>query len=301
MSVTREGTRRRGFSLAELIVSMALFCVVGVATVTALVTHRRHAAAIDESLELRTRLREAAAILAADLRSASASGGDLVRVTDSAIVFRTTTGVGVVCEIRNGGRSLALMPPGPRASGSAMTSWIAEPTAGQPALIYDDSSGQWSAHALVAGVSRLATRCPAPLGRDTDLAAVMIHIAPAFARARVGAPVRFLRFARYALYRSADREWYLGTASAESEGRLPPIQPVSGPFLPYRAAGASGMSIACYDSASARIPAGSCASAPDVMAVGIVLRARTAPIPVARDLPRPVHDSARILVSLPDD
>ena len=74
--------------------------------------------------------------------------------------------------------------------------------------------------------------------------------------AGAGKPVRFLRMARYALFKSSGttNRWYLGYADSVG-GAWNATESVAGPFAPYSAAGASGLRFAYYDTTGAVIAA----------------------------------------------
>lgn len=294
--------RRAGFTLVEMIVAMSLFGIVGALTVVAVLRHRRFAEATAATLELRARLREAAAILSADLRYVSPRAGDLVSVGDSAIMLRTSAGVAVVCAVRDEGRTLDVVPDAAR-RGARLTAWVGAPGAGQRIVVYDDSLREWSEHRLEADIRRSARRCPPPFGTAGDPAAFTLRVAPAVRMRSPGAQLRFQRLSLYALYRSADRDWYLGYASALGSVReLPSLQPVSGPYLPYRSGGRGGMSIACHDTLGADIPRTVCAGARSVGGIAILMRARTRPIVrTAGGVRQAVIDSVRIILPFPDE
>lgn len=293
---------RHGFSLVELVVAMSLFGIVGALTVVALVRHRQFAEATAAALDLRARLREAASILSADLRGASPRAGDLLAVGDSAVMMRTTSGVAVVCAVRDDGQTLDLVPDDARRV-TRLTSWPEWPSAGQRIAVYDDSLGAWTEHTLTADSRRSGRRCPPPFGTTTDPAAFALRITPPVATRAPGAHVHVLRLALYALYRSADRDWYLGYSSAPGSVRdLPPLQPVSGPYLSYRADGRGGMSVGCQDTTGVTIPREFCAGTRSVGALTILMRARTDPVARApRDARRSMDDSVRVVVPMPDD
>jgi hypothetical protein len=138
----------------------------------------------------------------------------------------------------------------------------------------------WRA-ATVAQISRAAAPCTGSalvdsLG-DAGKSGYRVRLAaPLPPTVVAGAPVRVLRDARFALYRSSTGDWYLGwTDWNVTLGRWNVIQPVAGAYLAYqRAPGASGLSLVYHDSMGVARPPSSIVAS--VAAVGATLRTETA-------------------------
>src|SRR3970040_1553026 len=96
--ISRRG-RRPGVSLAELMVALALFGVVGSATLRALDRQGRFHGGGPSRLQARAQHAAAHEAVAVELRSVSSAAGDIGRLSDSAIVFRLPVGGGVACEV----------------------------------------------------------------------------------------------------------------------------------------------------------------------------------------------------------
>jgi hypothetical protein len=87
----------------------------------------------------------------------------------------------------------------------------------------------------------------------------------------VGSALRIYRHARYELYQAADGEWYLGYRKCATGGTsCDNPTPVSGPYLPSGAEGASGLEFRYFDASGARTAATS-----EVRRVEITLRSRS--------------------------
>lgn len=301
---------RGGFTLVELLLATALAGGVAALIGTTLVRQQRFHSSAAEMLEVRGHLRDAAGVLAADIRGAAVSHHGLPVMTDSAIEMFTTIATSVACNAPAG--TTVGMPPTTLSNGNTLTSVLVQPDSGDLAMIYGipggvADSGRWETVRVSTFAPRsLATACPASTGfvSAADEAAgvtgftVTLASAPSTA-VRKGAPIHFLRRARWSLYRSSDNRWYLGYRRCNAVG--PPacsaIQPVSGPYRPYSASGAAtGLSFRYYDSLGAEVNGGASSNA--VARVDIVLRGETArAVALAGDARFAYRDSAVVTVS----
>jgi len=238
--------RPAGFTLIELIVATVIAGLVGATLVMTLRRQQRFYSSAAEMISVRAQLRDAADALASDIRSASVARYGLAVMTDSALELFSSVGTSVVCDPPSG-RTVYLPPP-TLASKTVLTSLLAPPDTGDLAMIYvlpgaDPDSARWLEARISAFASRaLSTSCPASTGFSSiaDAAAGRTGYALTLASdpsiaIRKGAPVRFIRRARYSLYRSSDGNWYLGYRRCNALGPsiCGTIQPVSGPYLPY--------------------------------------------------------------------
>lgn len=225
---------RRGAGLAELIVAMSLSAIFAVAATTALVGAERYMRRARATSDARRTLREAEAVLASDLRNATV---DSLRVRgDTAVDFLGLVGVSVVC-VSSG--PVVVLPPGAAADGLPYSSWRAPPEAGDIVAVFDTSGGgAWRTAAIESAAERAdGAGCGPSTGLLTsaDNAArrpatrVVLRSSPDSAAMIVGAPVRVLRGARYALTRAGDGSWSLSYRRC-SESTCGVAQPVAGPF-----------------------------------------------------------------------
>lgn len=237
---------RRGFTLAEMIVVMALLVVVGGAISEGMRRQQAVFRSLSAMVSARNDVRDAAEVLSADLLSA-APGDTLAVATDSAVEFWGALGAGVSCDSAPG--YTVRLPPHAPDAGSL--SWFdAAPDTGDVLLLFNSDSAatggqpRWERHRVAAvGTSPAGTSCPASTGlsavADASLPAYVFALHSAASPAiRRGAPVRVLRRVRYSLYRSSDGRWYLGhrrcNASAPGCGL---IQPLSGPYASHSTVG----------------------------------------------------------------
>jgi prepilin-type N-terminal cleavage/methylation domain-containing protein len=305
-----KGTRR-GFTLIEVIVAAALAALVGSTLFMTLRRQQRFYGSAAEMMQVRDQLRDAADVLAADLRGAAVARYGLPLMTDSAVELFTTIGASVVCAAPSG-RTL-FMPPAVPASGTVLTSLLASPDTGDVALIYAmpggiPDSAQWVELRVASFGSRsLVASCPAATGFTSaaDAAAKRSGYALTLTTdpppaVRKGAPVRFLRRARYSLYRSSDGNWYLGYRRCNAIGTslCATIQPVSGPYLPFNKGGAAdgGLAFRYFDGDGAELTDASLS--PTVARIDVVLRGETArAVSLAGDARSRYRDSAIISIS----
>jgi prepilin-type N-terminal cleavage/methylation domain-containing protein len=253
---------RRGASLIELLVALALFGVVGAATLRSLDRQSRFHRGVLAILESRAQHAAAHEAVAVELRSAAASSGDIDRLSDSAIVFRLPVASGVACAVGGGAIDLA---PDTAAVGQSFARARTAPQAGDTAWVFDEgptdvlADDSWLAVALTS-VSRSSGRCiGSPLVDPVlDAAAAtwrLYHAGALPATIVAGAPVRLTRPARFALYRSGAESW-LGYAEWQPvSGAWVTIQPVSGPYLAYSVAApsTSGIALAARDSSGGAV------------------------------------------------
>lgn len=302
---------RAGFTLIELIVAGTLAAIVGATLMFTLRRQERFYGSATEVMRLRSQLRDAADVLVADIRGAAVSRYGLALMTDTALELYTTLGSSVVCATP-AGRTLFL-PPGTLASGAVLTSLLASPDTGDLALLYsipggDPDSAQWIESRISAfGTRSLASSCPSSTGFTSALDAAagktgyaVTLLANPPREVRKGAPVRFIRRARYSLYRSSDGNWYLGYRRCNSVGPsiCSTIQPVSGPYLPHARTGASsaGISFRYFDSGAAELF--DVSQSTSVARIDVVLRGETArAVSLVGDARQRYRDSAIVSVS----
>jgi type II secretory pathway pseudopilin PulG len=302
---------RDGFTLVELVVATVLATLVGATLMMTLRRQQRFYGSATEIIQVRAQLRDAADVLTADIRGAAVARYGFPLMTDSALELFTTIGSSVACATP-AGRTLSL-PPATLASGTVLTSLLASPDTGDLALVYampagQPDSGRWEESRIAGFASRsLASSCPPVTGftSASDAAAgrtgyALTLAAPPPASVRKGAPVRFIRRARYSLYRSSDGEWYLGLRRCNAIGRsvCGTIQPVSGPYLSYgkNGTGESGLAFRYFDSAGEEVV--DALLSPAIARIDIVLRGETArAVSLAGDAQRRFRDSAIVSIS----
>ena len=237
-------TRRRGFTLTEMLFVLVIFGLVAAATMQIIVRQQRFYASTTDLIAMRTTLRDIGEALPADLRGISSIGGDIAVMSDSAIDFRFTTGISVICQI-GVGRLTAVIPPTTLSSRSSVTTWISAPTIGDTMFVYNPGATSsvtddgWQGPIPVTAALAVGI-CPTASGYTSTTAEQNGSLTLTFSTALnanivPGNVIRFYRHAKYKLYQPAgSSSWYLGYQECPA-GVCGTMQPVSGPYLAYSA------------------------------------------------------------------
>ncbi len=227
---------RSGLSLVELAAVIAILGLIGAAIGSVVGFQQRYFRQARDLLSARQSVRDAVQVLSADIRAASIA--DTIRLmTDSAIEAFAGIGSSVVC--RAVSENIVTLPE-ESAAGATLTSFLALPDTGDLAVVYlragtADSLRQWQRRRIVAFTeSAPGDGCLIAGGAPRETFRLTLHPHPDGEIER-GVPVRFIRRGRYSLYRSSDRDWYMGyrRCNAIGESVCGGIQPVSGPYRPY--------------------------------------------------------------------
>lgn len=257
-----------GFTLVELMVGLLVTTIVGLAAITIAVRHEHLAFALEQIMESRRALREGADALRYDLRSTAPNGDAIYSMGAGFVEFRMATGFSILCGL-DSTRTL-LTFPAHTASAPNVTSWIVAPEAGDTVLLFAASadSARWHAHALASAPTSGRACSPNFVAAGAPAPTLALRVATPVARdIDAGAVLRFVRRARYELYRAADGRWYLGFRDCLSTRATPcaTVQPVSGPYA------RAGLQFRFLDSAGAPT------SEPHRVArIDVVLRAESA-------------------------
>jgi prepilin-type N-terminal cleavage/methylation domain-containing protein len=235
--------RRRGFTLTEMMFVLVLFGLVAGVTMRIIVRQQKFYSSTTDLMAMRNTLRDVGEAMPSDLRGISSIGGDILAMSDSAIDFRLATGISVLCSI-GATRLTAVIPPTTLSRQNGISVWLAAPTTGDIAYVYDEGAASvvsddvWDQVTLAAALS--AGSCPTYTANATEAAAAQtITFAAALnANVPVGSVIRFYRRAKYKLYQPNAGAWYLGYQDCPA-GVCGTMQPVSGPYLAYSATPAS--------------------------------------------------------------
>jgi len=285
--------RRRAFTLAELLIAIVVAALVAGAAVRSLLHQQRFFAADARTGAARAAVREGGEILAGELRALSPADGDVYEAAPDHVDLRLTIGTSLLCAIAPG-RDDASLPPTRAASALGLTSWVAEPLSGDTVLVFDAGTPalgdeRWSRHVLTSDLARNAD-CPEASGFTQSApeaaAGWRIHISPPLAASVLpGAPVRFVRRARFELYRAGDGRWFLGFFDCLGSRAMvcAGVQPVTGPY------DAAGVHLEYLDSLGA--------PAPPTAIARIVIDLHASAVGWSPSSP-PWHDSARTSVAV---
>ncbi len=264
---------RRGFSLVELIVILALSTIVMGGLTSVLVRQQRFYRGTADLIETRSQIRQAAGIIPSDLRGVSTVGGDILSISDTSMVFWATIGQAVACTAV-GLADYIDIPPLTLANGNTLASFTTTPGAGDTVYVYHNGAtdaavdDHWEAYGITGPPTTSTIAC-ASFASGVDLNTPRYRFplsGPLAADISVGTPLRFVRRTRYSLYQADDQAWYLGYCSPDCVGAP---QPIAGPFLSGSGAN-KGVSFSYQNSAGAvtAIPA-------DVAQISIVVRGQT--------------------------
>lgn len=252
---------RRGTTLVELIVALPIGAIVGMVAMSLLLDTHKLARRLNSTTEIARELRQAAAVLASEIRPLSAA--DIVAWTDTSLDMQALAGSGVTCAVP-ASNVIEMLPL--NGTDALRTSWFATPQAGDRVYSVGADSAiaptdrNWQSDALSGSSSSASSACVGQpllaLSRNAGNV-VRLTLANAMsAKPAVGSPVRITRRTRYSLYRASDGLWYMGRKTFN--GLIwTTIQPVAGPFdKPLL----HGLLIQVRDSASTILPAGSVVS-----------------------------------------
>lgn len=258
------GRARRGFTLIEIIVALGVAAMIGSLVTATMSRQQRLYRATSEAIDVRRSVRDAIAILAEEIRGASAR--DTIRLaSDSAIELFTGLGSSVACTMVTA-TDVGLAPTS--STGINLTSWLATPDTGDLALIYRTASstaGVWERYRILGVNSRsTTTACPAATGLSSapgaSASSYVLTLSPAPPPVAAGAAVHFVRRGRYSLYRSSDGKWYLGYRRCNAIGvsSCGAIQPLSGNYQSFSSDTArTGILFRFFDSSNHQLGAGS--------------------------------------------
>lgn len=236
-------SRRRGFTLTEMLFVLVIFGLVAAATMRIIVNQQRFYTSTTDLIAMRNTLRDLGEAVPTDLRGISSIGNDIYAMSDSAITFRLATGISVICSI-GATRLTVVIPPTTLSSRSALTTWITAPTTGDTAFVYNEgassavSDDSWQQVPVTAALA--VGSCPTSSGYTANAteaaAAQTVTFGTALAaNVVVGSVIRFYRTAKYKLYQPAgSSSWYLGYQDCPG-GVCGTMQPVAGPYLAYSA------------------------------------------------------------------
>lgn len=215
---------RRGTTLVELVVSLALFGLVAALILAALVNHQRAARSARASATEEAAVREAVAVASRALRGAAAQDVLASVSGDSALEFMAPVGAGQGCA--NGNRLVAAAPSPVHTA--SLASYQAAPREGDRVLVLDGRAHGWAA--LETRIVRIEDGGPpcavAGVAPVRQVTLVVDSVLPA------GLAVFTLsRRTRFTLYRGGDGDWQLGMREWNPRlNRLDAVQPVAGPL-----------------------------------------------------------------------
>lgn len=267
---------RRGFSIAELLITLGILSVIGLIVSRIMIGQQRFFQRTNEQMEMRRELRSAMSLIPADLRSISSSGGDLTDFSANSIQFRAVIGASIICNKVSA--TQMELPPLDMAR-NTLTSWYTKPVPGDTLWVFNDSlargaeDDEWKA-LRITSVQEAATYCPlSPYLDALDVGKLRYRVTVAANMGdsvKAGSAIRFTRSTRYFLDDEESGAWYLHREEYRNGGWSDPVA-VSGPYAaPVN--GGGGMRFAYFDSLGA--PVNNVALSRDVSRIDLLLRAK---------------------------
>lgn len=231
-----------GWTLVELLVALAILGIITAVAAATMASEQREAHAAARLRAVRAEIRDAASVLAQELRGMAPAADTLPLAADTAVEFFAPILTAVTCAQGSGAR-LLLVPPL-----SAIDAGLpagAQPDTGDLAWVWVEDSlrtpGSWHRWRVEAYGAAAGESCNAalePIGAPPQVLTIFgdAGIVPA------GAPVQLVRRGRYSIYRASDGAWYLGYKRCDALGpsRCQGVQPVAGPYR-VRADGVAGI------------------------------------------------------------
>jgi prepilin-type N-terminal cleavage/methylation domain-containing protein len=233
-------TRNRGgFSLIEIMVALVLLGIVCGGIMTVIMRQQTFYRSATDVIDTRQQIRQATTVVPVDLRGVSSVGGDIIAMSDSALDVRGNIGSGLLCSHT---ATTITIPPENLFAGRAFTSFLTRPQLNDVAIVFNDSTpgnqdDTWQI-VTITGIDSTLAGCTSftDVANDATKYRFVYTVSPALSPLIVnGAPIRFARRSKYALYQSAtDQLWWLGYRECRGDGSgCAAIQPVSGPYRSY--------------------------------------------------------------------
>lgn len=224
--------RRAGTTLAELVVALVITGVAGLIGVGLLAAaeRRAHADAVNDR-GVQT-ARDVAHVLGPEI--AGAESARLRTSGDTALDLAAHVGVSVACVVAGN----VLVVPGEQTTvGSPFTVWRVQPEPSDLVLVWDTLAMAWQEATVDSVVSRRDGAGCSTSGPFRSVADSVDRVPVTWLRLGgvlpatigAGAPVRVYREVRWMLYRSSDRNWWLGFRRCPG-GVCGSAQPVAGPL-----------------------------------------------------------------------
>jgi prepilin-type N-terminal cleavage/methylation domain-containing protein len=266
-----------GFTLAELLVALAVAGIVLAAVCSALYGAQRFYAAQARVLDVQQNVRVIAQVLSHEMRGLDAVDGDLVAMSDTAVTFKAPRAFSVTCAVPDVAHGVLIvrnsLTSGLRAMDPERDSVLVF-LDGDPAIATDD---RW----LRANVAATGSAVCADGAAGSRLAlggvqggwALLEGVSP-------GSPIRAFELVRYRIYDDGAGAWWFGSQSFTGGG-WSVTSPIAGPLRPR-----DGVTFAYADAAGAPV------SVPvAVRLVRAVVRGRSA---------APIHSPGRPVAAYQD-
>ena len=296
--MARGVSSRRGITLVEVLMTVAVLGIVGASLTSILTRQQRFYRDAAETVEVRRELRGGAALLPTDVRAISTTGGDLLAATATAFTIRATIGSAVVCA--KAVQSLDLVPT--NMTTHTLAAWYAAPQANDTAFVFDDGSGvganddTWWQTAVVSTTTDVGycTGTPYVAAADATLPRVRLALSTAVpATVQVGAVVRITRPVQYTIFQpAATSDWYLGYAE-HNGATWGAVEPIAGPLT-----ATTGARFTYFDTLGTALTPTTAALRESVARIGVALRASGRTDALRARNGAPMRDSLTFMVGV---
>lgn len=233
MSRTASPGARPGFSLIELIVGLVIGMFVLSGVVQMMIVQGRGYRKQREVIDIRETAREAAALLAWDLRQSVVGGSALVAIGANSVTLRSPRSLGIICA-----KHPVLARYGLWKTGGNVLAGVDD-----SALVYQLGADKWTALKISAVGTPAAmgvTACSWPGARAPDMVVEFVVGSKSdTAYIKTGAPFRGFRRVQYAEYQLNNR-WWLG----RKVGAAASYEQLTGPLV---SPATNGLAFAYYD------------------------------------------------------
>jgi hypothetical protein len=285
-----------GLSAVEALVCVVLLSLVVALVMGGLSGQQRSSREAAEVRAIRADLRDAAAVIARDLRGAAVQGDSFPFVSDTAIEFFAPIVTGVTCAGSVG--PVLFLSPQKASGGGFLTSVVTAPDTGDLAWVFESASPpppQGWKRFRIAGFNESAF-APCPSDPVTGAPPFVLAVVGDVTGAPAGTPVQIVRRGRYSIYRSANGEWNLGyrRCDALKNQSCRAVQPVAGPYR-ARAGSMSGIQFRFYDWAGSLITGSG--AVVDVRRAEIIVRSDTTRHAFRARRGRALDDSVVVVVA----
>jgi prepilin-type N-terminal cleavage/methylation domain-containing protein len=216
---------RRGTSLVELLVALALAGVLLAAATGSMLRQQRAARWVGVLGAAESQASHAVRLLPDEIALLDAAAGDVVpaQASDSAVELRTVVASSIACDSATSVVTLA-----PDAGTAPPLGGVARAIAAGDTLWYRPDSTSWRARTVVAA-SRVTGGCVRPVAQNAVTTRLTLD-GPM--NVGGGTPLRVTRHERWVVYRASDGRWYLGVRDWNAaSARFNASQPVAGPFV----------------------------------------------------------------------